>query len=341
MSDNVIEHDVVESPEKRLVASLPKDGVRSLFHLLAGKPDSVQKPYFREVVVSVDSILELHDQIKDKLKNHHLESLVASVDVTYEDNTTAQFGSWQEFSEHKWVGPEATSEVVARWDFLVSMPDFEIPQRHTLVVTITSDVKPFHILRTVLSSNPDDLENLELEMTPVIARVDFINHILSKELISIVDSWNDALPQPDKERKLYKFIEGNSQKIESSIKNIFPFLSFLIAYISLDWAFPNEIGSSPVTIDVIKTAFTWGLIVSASLLFVIRFSGWLSNIASRGISKHGSYSIFRITNGDKNKQSELDKKNRKHATTFFISGLTSLVLNVVAGVIVVKYFSGL
>jgi hypothetical protein len=340
MDDNIIEHDVVEGAEKRLIASLPKDGVRSLFHLLAGKPDSIQKPYGREVIVSVDSIIDLHDRVIEKLKNHHIEGLVASVDVSYEDNTTAQFGSWAEFTSHRWTGPEYTKEVIVRWDFLVSMPDYEIAQRHALTVTITGDIKPLHFLRTVLTNDLEDMDNIELTLTPVIARVDFINHILSKELISIVDEWNRALPQPKSKTSLYKFLKRNDQKIKSLMRNSLPLLSFIVAFISLNWIYPGDVLGNSATVGEIKSIASWLLIASASLLFITRLSDWMSDVTYQEINRYGKYSIFNLTNGDKNIQVKLEAKNKRSSLKIFSSSIISLILNVVAGIIVVRYFSG-
>ncbi len=340
MNDDVIEHEITDSPEKRVVASLPRESVRSLFHLLAGKPDSVQKTYAREIIVSVESIVDLHERILDKLRNHHIDGLTASVDVTYENDTTVQFGSWSEFTGHRWTGPESTKEVIAKWDFLVAMPEFEMPQRHTLSVKITGDPKPFEMLRSVLSTDVDDLENIEFKLVPVIARVDFINHILSKELISIVDDWNEALPQPDKNGAIYKFINKHSDKLTSFIRNLLPLLSFIVAYISLEWFFPTEDAANAVSIDTLKSALTWVLLASGALLFIVRLSSWLSYVTDSAISKYGRFSIFNLTNGDNNAQSKFNGKNRKQALKFIGSSSLSLLLNIAAGIVVVKYFSG-
>lgn len=185
--------------KEQVLARVKRDGLRSIFHLMVAKPDSTQKQLRRKVIISPDAIEDLHQQVLEKLGNHRIESLVATVDVTYENNITSQFGTWVEFASHRWSGPERTKEMRIKWDFLVDVDGFEVPQRHTLSIKITSKLKPFHYMQAVFSKDPDDLENFELELCPVICRVDFVNHILSKELIALVDDWNEGLPQPDSE----------------------------------------------------------------------------------------------------------------------------------------------
>ena len=65
---------------RALAIPADKDSLRALFHLFVGKPDSTIKVLPRAVQITPACIADLYEQVKEKLRNHHIEALVGSGD---------------------------------------------------------------------------------------------------------------------------------------------------------------------------------------------------------------------------------------------------------------------
>lgn len=338
MSDEE-ETNIIPGEGQHITAKIPKDGLRSLFHLMVGKPDSTQKNFDRDVLVEAESIKDLHDRFTDKLKNHQIEGLVATVDISYEDNTSIQFGSWAEFLSHRWTGPEETREIILKWDFIVKIPGYDFPQRHTVMVRITGEMKPLHVLRRVFSRDIDDMDSIELAYIPIFCRIDFINHILSKELLAIAEEWNKALPQPESILSPFKKITKYDAKIAALFEYMLPFLSFSVVFAYLYSITNNLQSEAPLNTGVFVHLMYW-TIVSFSLLFAsINISKWLARKSLKYLNTYGRYNVFNLTNGDKTRQVELNRKNKKILNKFLYGSGFAFLLNILAGYIVVVLFT--
>jgi len=106
--------------------------------------------------------------------------------VGYVGSEINEFGTWSEFESHHWQEPEKIEELVIKWDFLVNIQDLAVPQRHTLLFRVSTDIKPGKLLQLLSSGNSDDFDTEEMFASPAFCRVDFINAQLSKELINVV-----------------------------------------------------------------------------------------------------------------------------------------------------------
>ena len=121
-----------------LIAEIPREGLKSIFHILVGRPDSEELILTRAVKITKDDIFILHDKLMEKLENHHIFSANIKVDVTFENGKTKQFGSWMEFRNFDWITSEVTKEIYYKLDFLVNLPNFEMPQKHAISIRIMS-----------------------------------------------------------------------------------------------------------------------------------------------------------------------------------------------------------
>src|SRR5690606_28353200 len=115
---------------------------RSMFHLLVGKPDSTQQMFKRRVHVKISAIHDLHGQMVEKLRNHRVAALIATADVSFEDKTSLEFGTWAQFEQPRWASPKVTREVRLRWGFLITVHGYEAPQRDTVMVQLSPPLKP-------------------------------------------------------------------------------------------------------------------------------------------------------------------------------------------------------
>jgi len=323
-----------DSPEiGKFLSSLPKESLKSLLYLLSGKPDSNIKVFNRPIVIDQNDISELNDTVQQKLTQHQTPVSMVTVDVSYNNNKFATFGSWQEFLDTKWNIPNTIESISIKWDFFILWPTYAVPQRHTLSVKIASKMKPLQILQAVFSKDPDDIEDFEISPAPVMCRVDFIDHLMSEELINIVEKWVEARKQPEFITDSKTFLKKHKGKIARIIHYSTPVLS-AIALVSFLFNFTDKLGvSTAVTVSIMRNFMLWLLFSSMTISTLTVMGKYLAAKAYNSIENYGHFSTFQITNGDKNRKTELDNKNSKHMSSFTFNCIVSLILNIIAGVI--------
>lgn len=318
-----------------IVASVDKNDLRSMFHLLVGKPDSTQQMFTRRVHVNIESIYDLHDKMIEKLRNHRIEGMVATVDVSFEDKTSLEFGTWAEFEQHRWTSPKVTREVRLRWEFLVTVDGYEVPQRHTVTVKLSPHLKPIDVMRAVLSRDPEEADSLEIDSVPIFCRVDFVNHILSKELLALVDDWVSGLPQPDIEISWFSWFENHAKFFCSLLRYSAPLLAALAAFLCLKLVMPLD-GSldMPITRADMVLFSQWAFFSIIALYAINNASQIIAGKAYKAINKYGVFRMFKFTNGDSDSAQKLKQRNRKQVRSFLINSGFSLLINIMGGVVV-------
>lgn len=317
----------------KLLSSLPKEALKSLLYLVSGKPDSNIKIFNQPIVIDQNDIAELNQSIQEKLTKHQTPVSMVTVDISYNKNKSATFGNWQEFLDTKWNIPNIVESIAIKWDFFVLWPTYGVPQRHTLSVKIASKMKPMQILQAVFSKDPDEVEDFEIGPAPVMCRVDFIDHLMSEELINIVEKWVDSRKRPDFITPTKTFLKKWKRRIAELIHYSTPTLT-TAATISVLYNITCKLGlSSNVTVLHMRDLMAW-LMLSLTTIFISTLIGkYIASKAYTGIDNYGQFLTFSITNGDKNRQSEITKKNSRNMAMFIINCCISLILNIVAGII--------
>ena len=121
----------------KAISTLPKESLKSLLYLAAGRQDSNYRLFGKPIFIDISDILELNERIQEKLSHYETIGIV-SVDIMYEKNKAEQFGTWAEFETHNWKTSNEINSLMVRWDFMYKLPDYVIPQRHTLTVKLQS-----------------------------------------------------------------------------------------------------------------------------------------------------------------------------------------------------------
>jgi hypothetical protein len=312
-----------------VVAKLPKEQLKALFYLFAGKPDSRIKVYHKPLYLEVSDIVELNDCITRKLQTHNINGQITSLNIGYEGSDLQEFGTWAEFEEHHWQSPECVEEVVIKWDFMVDIKDYESPQRHTLLVRISSDMKPGKFMQMMASGNSDDFDQVDVMTAPAFCRVDFINAQMSKELINEVTDWIKARKEPALITDFYYWFKKRRQILAEVTHHSVVFMYALLWISSFLWVNTNQYSNS-MTIEVIAIWLFLGLYGFTPLgrvghALASRVYGALANI-------NGKKVVFSFTSGDKKLNAESIDMNKNHGKAFIKQTVWSLLLNVVAGV---------
>jgi hypothetical protein len=287
-----------------------KDSLRALFHILVGKPDSTIKILPRAVQISPACISDLHEQVKEKLRNHHIEALVASVDLSFEDKTTIQFGGWAEFEAFRWTTPKTTREVRIKWQFLLSVQGYEMPQQHALTVKLCADARPLEVLQAMLSKHPADEDESLVNFAPTTARVDFISNSLANELLAVVENWNSGLKRPEARSDLMSKLDNRKEVIAALIDYSTPVLVALasiglLRYLFLGQQTPNQALSVAAATGMMQ----WLMLSLVAIYLSNKISTFLAKRAYSALNKYGMFAMFKLTNGDQIHIQKLEKAN--------------------------------
>ncbi|MBP6859034.1 MAG: hypothetical protein KBC69_00205 [Candidatus Magasanikbacteria bacterium] len=312
------------------------EDLKSFFYLTNGKLDSNIKIFKRKVFLNVQDIIDLNDLIQEKLKNHNTVVSVASINISFNKNKMKQFGAWREFLESNWSIPEVVENITMIWDFLVKLPSYIQPQRHTLTVRISANTDFATILPALLTGKINEADTFELKSSPVVCQVDFINHLLSDELINIVDGWVSSRKIAAVESRIKKWIQEHKKWFYNFISYSIP---IFISAVSLGaiYGFRKSTGDV-LNVDIMFWFMCWLLLSIVGFFGFVKISGAIAHFSYHAISEYGDFLVFNITNGDKNKQCEIDEANKNKFTKFLFGIVGSILINMVAGLISVCLF---
>ncbi|MFH1134600.1 MAG: hypothetical protein V1816_00790 [Pseudomonadota bacterium] len=323
---------LVNVPEQKIYAKMDKESFKSMFYLFAGKPDSKVRLFNRRVLVYFDDLLLINQNIIEKLKLHQIDIAMSTAIIKFDKKESIEFGTWIELEEYDFKIPSVTQEITLRWDFLINVSNFQIPQRHTLTVRLTTKPSTKEFLQALFSSDSDDDFDFETKLGLCMVRVDFISHVLADELINVVEKWNNGLKQPDSACDWFCELEKIDKWIVRIIHYSTPSLVVFVACVLLGVLLPES--NAQVTVSQLLVCIRWLLISFLCLYVTINFCRHLGMLCYEAINQYGIFAPFQLTRGDLNLTKKLDKNNKKKINAFLIHSGFSLFLNIIAGMIV-------
>lgn len=308
---------------KNVVAHVSQQDFRSWFYLFTGKPDSKVKLFQRPVIAAPSDIDDLNERVVLKLNNHQISQSVTTVTVSFDKKEAIQFGTWGEFTGFNWKIPEQTQEVTIKWSFCLDLPQFKVPQPHTLLVKLSTPATPKQFFKMIFSADEDDLNDLTPDTAICMCRVDFINHVLADELITIVDRWNDSLKKHPSQDNWLDKLEKHDGLIAQCVHYISALVFVVVAGLALYRLTKHIDPALPITIHGLRLSFYW-LLGTATILFLLGKVGkYLATQVYTAINNYGARAVFNFTRGDANHVIDVDNKNAKSMRRFIFHALIS------------------
>jgi len=318
-----------------LVAAMSKENLRSLFYLFAGKPDSRIKIFNDPISISPQDIYELNSCVTDKLKTHNIDLVITTVRLGYDSSQFNEFSTWAEFESSKWQESDKIEELVIKWDFLVNIQEYAVPQRHTLLFRVATDIKPSQLLQMIGSSNAEDLDQLDEISAPAFCRVDFINAQISKELVALVDDWYKGRTKPKLINPILFWFKKRRNGIATIADHWLYFSWALLLSSFVFWGannFLNEPNLVHASIAVILAVYSF----RPASMMAHRIGAKIYKVLSE---IEGSKVLFNFTAGDRKRIEELEQENAKQGRKFAFISIWNVLLNVASGLITVYLFS--
>lgn len=313
---------------------------KAVYQAMTAKHDCKSKIFPKNVKVRLEDIEDLNERVVAKLKNYNEAGFSIAVNVSFAGRQSIEFSTWAEFENHKWNESDAINSITIIWEFNAVLPQYGVPQKHVLVVKITDGLRPEEMLNIVFAGKLENVEDIEKQMYPVVARVDFINYVLGDELLHIVEEWNNGLELQEEELGYVKIVKRHKRKLAFAlnyITNFIVLICFIKVVIGVLLGFGNQKLFDLSVYDVTKLVWLIGFL---AMLFVLidKISVWLANTFYKTLGMEKEWHVFNINKGDVQIQKKLENEHRhsKLLTVGSIVGtfLLNLVCTIICGLIV-------
>lgn len=333
-----IDEDLMTVDQQNIIV---KD-FKSVFYQLTAKPDSMSRVYTKDTSIELDDIKLLNDRIVEKLQSHYNDAgFLISVYVRFSNGKVKEFSSWRAFEAHQWYESESINKIVMTWEFNAMLPQYRVPQKHTLTVKMSNSMRPEEMLNIIFTGNIQELEELDRNFFPVVARVDFIDRILGDELLNIVTDWVKSLREATIEKsKIILFLKRNKGKIATFLN----FVTYIIIAISSVVLVNRYICTLGITIlrdmslDQMLHLMNAIFLCAGVWILAKRLVSVVTDRIYALLSEYGDSCLFNITKGDKNRQNKLRKREKNNRISIAINLIGTIVLNILCSVIANKIF---
>ncbi|MCI9174149.1 MAG: hypothetical protein HFH49_04260 [Lachnospiraceae bacterium] len=309
---------------------------KAVYQAMTAKHDCKSKIFPRSIKVKKEDIHELNDRVTEKLKNYNDAGFSTYVTASFTGRQTIEFSSWAEFEAHNWNESNAITSLTIIWEFNAILPHFEIPQKHVLVVKIADGLRPEEMLNIVFAGKLENIDDIEKQMYPVVARVDFINYVLGDELLHLVETWNNGLEvQYVEDNAFFKFIKKHKRKLAFAINY---FTNFIVLFCCLKiFVFSLEqYGAkklADLSINNICDLVWLAGFLTVFFIFTSKFSEWFANIFYRTLFEEKELHVFDLNKGDHNIQQIINQKYKKNKLFTIGSVLGTFLINLFCTII--------
>lgn len=285
---------------------IPLDEFKSLFYQLNAKPDTEIRLLRGKKNLELADIRSINERILDKLCNHDCIATIASINFVLSSRKIKDYSTWAEFERENWdTVNEQVCTLTIKWDIAIKLPQFTLPQRHSLKIRIGTEIPPKDIFQLILTS--DDITELMEAKTPSICKVDFVNDILATELINIVVNWYEGLRNLPETNPLNTFLAKNGRLLSEIIRYCSPIVLLMISYQYYDYYMPL-FGMEQLSLKSLEAL----LILFAAIFMVGIFLGFkFERFIDKRIDQFEEHPRFSITRGDSKAAEEFEKKNKK------------------------------
>lgn len=310
---------------------------KAAFYQLLAKPDSITKVFNRNVIIDMDDIDDLNDRICKKFEHYQEAGFLIQTSIKFSDGKTKAFPSWRSLADHKWYESECINNIVITWEFNAIFPGLQIPERHTLMVKLSNGLRPEEMINLVFTGKIEEIEEMDNNLFPIVARVDFIDRVLGDELLNIVGEWVKSLQDsPIQKSKTMLFLKKNKGKV-SSLINWITNIIIMISSVCITGKYVLSLGFNTLleisSIQFVHIIYAIFLCV-AVWIFSKTAVGGLTDFLFNRLRAYGETALFNITKGDKNKQDRLKKKEKASRLAIIANIVFTIAINILCGIIV-------
>jgi hypothetical protein len=277
---------------------------QAIYYAMNAKPDCKSKIFGKDVTIKFQDLQDLNNKITEKFKAHYEDAgFIINITVSFRDRSSIEFNSWTTFSAYDWNIEKTINSILIMWEYNAQLPNYPLPQLHRLTVRLADEIRPEEMLNLVVSGKLQEVDKLDQEICPVVARVDFINSMLGDELLYIVERWQEGLEASSLENHvIYKYLKKYSRVLAYAINYIALFVSIWAGFRYLNKLF-EELGTEKIgniPINEIYSLFSSGIKILIAIFVVYKVFEIVANIVFSSLRQSTDNHTFNITKGDKN-----------------------------------------
>ncbi len=310
---------------------------RSAFYRLLARPDSITKVFNKTAVLDIQDIRDLNQRVSEKLSHYQEAGYLIQTNVKFADGKTRSFPDWSAFDTHDWYESEPINNMVITWNFNAVFPGHEEPQMHTLMVKLSNGLRPEEMLNLVFTGKIEDIEEMDNNLFPIVARVDFVDRVLADELLFLVEEWVKTLRESELQKTpMMLFLQKNKAKISSLLSwftNIVVMCTSVVSAGNYIIKLPFDTVGELSPGDLVKIVYAL-FICAATWIFGKKIIGRLTDALFEMLRLYGDNALFNITKGDKNRQDKIIRKERQNKKAIFLNLLFTICINILCGIIV-------
>ena len=300
----------------------------SLLALLHGKSDSICRLFDKEIIVGKNDLKSLNDLMIDKLSLHNVSTITTTLDVTFSNKRIITFKSWLEFEEYDFsIINSATKSVFIQWDFLAEINNFEVPQRHTVNVRISSTPNPSDFFKVLLNGGFDEAHNFDIQSCTMLCKVDFVNNTLAEELVNVAEHWNNLCESAYSKKGVIRPFLNAHRNLFARFFDWCLLLSLMVLI-----AIFVKVGIQNKVVMVTNEFILYALIMIIPLSSLIKAIAHLGgkkifNAFGNLMETH----IFKLSRGDDKECERIEKASKfgKELTAFIINTAISIILSII------------
>ena len=243
------------------------DDFKAVFYQLNAKPDSDIRLLPHGKIVEIADIRSINDQVGSKIRNHNVIAEITSINFVLSNRKLKDFSTWAEFEREQWDTINDKIESISiNWDMSIKLPQYALPQRHSMKLRIGNAIPLRDMFQLVLTS--DDISELIGAESHGICKVDFINSIIAIELLNIVSNWHEGLRNSPKPTPVHQFLRKQANLISEAIKYLCPILLLILVCIYSDYIYyglgitqENIVYSIQRLAIIMTIVFTIGIVI--------------------------------------------------------------------------------
>lgn len=304
---------------------------KSIYYILNASPDTQMQVFNEDRLISLDDIYNLNDRVDAKLKTHNMIINSASVYISFDDGKGRTYENWAEFARTNWNIGSTTKLVNLEWDFFITLPGYQIPQRHSLKVRIGSTLRPDEYFKIMLESENDS--QVDSLTANVVCRVDFINSVICDELLNLVKDWYQTLQKQTENSKIGRFYEKNASRISQFIDALFPISTIMFIYVWTSSYIDRNSSIEFFSSDKLNDTLLW-FTVSLVIVLSTKYIGKIfASITFKKARSYEEVSHIYITKADNNRRQEAFHKNKSITRDISINIIASVIFALLSFVI--------
>lgn len=314
---------------------------KSQFYKEYAQPDYIAKIFPREVMISIDDISDLIDIVNERFRQYKNEGYIIEAHVKFLNRREIHFSTWSEFENHSWGESSPINRIVITFTANVVIPNKETPNKHILRVKLTNGMRPDEMFRMMLQGDFDEYENIESNMVPIYARVDFTERQLGDDLVSSVEEWVKGLEKPKISSNSFvmwlKKYNGIIAKILKNLTHIVGLFVSSVVFLYLINGLDFEVVSA-ITKEQLNWIAMYLFILAGIWIFISGISKAIANFIHRLLVDYGQTHIFDITKGDKKAVNKLNHEQAFKLIGILISFSGTIILDVIITVFTAMLF---